>query len=194
MAAPSFRVGSKELFLSITHSQTLSPYILTLYSPNAHITLLRSSYGPQFAKFRVPLFFSKLDLRDYLWHVYRVEIIAVRSYVKQQRVQAQSLPGKPAIRRWHRPIAHKHMTVQLVRPFVWPEEPEDFKEWDQDNLKASEEEQEKMREAQGPQKDTIINDERRTRMREQAKLLLEGKAKWKPAALSTPVTLVARDR
>lgn len=162
--------------------------------PNVPITLLRSSYGPQFAKFRVPLYFSKLDLRDYLWHVYKVEIIAVRSYLKQQRVRAENNGGKPAARRWHRPQAHKHMTVQLVRPFVWPEEPADFKEWDKDNMKASEEEMEKFQEGQGSMKDTNINEDRRIRMREQAKALLEGKARWKPGMLSTPATLVSRNR
>lgn len=86
------------------------------------------------------------------------------------------------------------MTVQLVRPFVWPEEPEDFKEWDKDNMKASEEEMEKFQEAQTSTKDTNINEDRRIRMREQAKLLLEGKAKWKPGMVSAPATLVSRNR
>lgn len=86
------------------------------------------------------------------------------------------------------------MTVQLVRPFVWPEEPEDFKDWDKENMETSEKEMKKHQEAQGSDKDTLINEERRIRMREQAKLLLEGKARWKPAMLSTPVDLVARNR
>lgn len=84
------------------------------------------------------------------------------------------------------------MTVQLVRPFVWPEEPEDFKEWDKDNMKASEEEMEKFQKAQGSDKDTLINEDRRERMRDQAKLLLEGKARWTAGVLSTPTTLLTK--
>jgi large subunit ribosomal protein L23 len=155
---------------------------------------MRNGYGPQFAKFRVPLFFSKLDLRDYLWHAYKVEIVAVRSYIKQQRVRAENVGGRPAPRRWHRPRAHKHMTVQLVRPFVWPEEPESYKEWDMENMKASVEEGKEQQKIMGSDKDTIVNEERREKMREQAKLLLEGKARWKPGKLGTPATLVARNR
>lgn len=86
------------------------------------------------------------------------------------------------------------MTVQLVRPFVWPEEPEDSKEWDGNNKKASDEEMEVHQRKQAPDKDSIVNEDRRTRMREQAKLLLEGKARWKPAMLSTPVDLVAKNQ
>lgn len=86
------------------------------------------------------------------------------------------------------------MTVQLVKPFIWPEEPEDFKEWDKDNMKASEEEMADFQEAQGSMRDTNVSEDRRVRMREQAKMLLEGKAKWKAGMLSTPPTLVSRGR
>ena len=72
------------------------------------------------------------------------------------------------------------MTVELARPFVWPEEPEDnYKEWNRKELAESDKEQEAFQENLGSQKDTIVNEERRVRMREQAKALLEGRAKWK---------------
>lgn len=149
--------------------------------PNVGITLLRTeNLGAQYARFQVPLHFSKLDLRDYLWHVYNVGINSVRSYVKQSRVVA----GKPkyplpTVRRWHRPKATKFMTVELQRPFVWPEEPEDYQEWNQKEVEGSSEEQEKANEEQMPSAGTKAPEERMESMREQAKALLEGKAKWK---------------
>ncbi|KAI5362761.1 Putative ribosomal protein L25/L23 [Septoria linicola] len=165
MALASFKIGSRELFI-----------------PDVNIALLRSPGLPSNnAKFHVPLWFSKLDLRDYLFHAYGVEILSVRSYVKQSRVQSgQPNLIRPAIRRWHRPRANKFMTVELARPFVWPEEPEDgYQEWNRKDVKNSDEEQEKFQESLGSVKDTIVDEERRERMREQAKALLEGKAKWK---------------
>ena len=87
------------------------------------ITFLRTpNLPPTFAKFIVPLTFNKLDLRDYLFHAYGVTVLRVRSYVEQQRVQSK---GKAA-RRWYRPRAIKKMTVEMDKPFVWPEEPTDF--------------------------------------------------------------------
>jgi len=76
------------------------------------------------------------------------------------------------------------MTVELERPFVWPEEPTE-EEYDKFNKKQNamyEKEQEKFQERLGPNRDTVINTERREKMREQAKALLEGRAKWKPVA------------
>ncbi|KAF2216901.1 hypothetical protein CERZMDRAFT_92972 [Cercospora zeae-maydis SCOH1-5] len=172
MAVPSFRVGAKELFI-----------------PNVNIALLRTRNLPaNNARFHVPLWFSKLDLRDYLFHVYGVEILSVRSYVQQSRVQA-GRPGliKPQLKRWHRPRAKKFMTVELVRPFVWPEEPDDgYSEWSQKDVQNQAKEQEEFqKKTQSTTRDTLVNEERRERMREQAKALLEGRAKWKSTEMST---------
>lgn len=71
------------------------------------------------------------------------------------------------------------MTVELQRPFVWPEEPEDYQEWNQKEVEGSSEEQEKAQEEQMPSAGTKAPKERMESMREQAKALLEGKAKWK---------------
>ncbi|CAK1358018.1 54S ribosomal protein L41, mitochondrial [Cercospora beticola] len=166
MALASFKVGAKELFI-----------------PDVSIALLRTPGLPaNNAKFHVPLWFSKLDLRDYLFHVYGVEILSVRSYVKQSRVQS-GRPGliRPAFKRWHRPRATKFMTVELARPFVWPEEPDDgYVEWGLKENNDVEKENTKWQELHmGQNRDQLVNEERRERMREQAKALLEGKAKWK---------------
>ncbi len=71
------------------------------------------------------------------------------------------------------------MTVELERPFVWPEEPESYDEWNKTEMKESEETQKELAEANGPGKDAIVNKDRRGKMREQAKALLEGNVKWK---------------
>merc|ERR1712137_508966 len=92
-AAAPFRVGLKEVYL-----------------PNFHVALHRTPRQPaNFASFTVPLWFSKLDLRDYLFHAYNVRIHGVRSYVKLQRIthgkpftiDGDSYP-RPQNRRWHR--------------------------------------------------------------------------------------------
>ena len=72
------------------------------------------------------------------------------------------------------------MTVELERPFVWPELLEDFSAFNQEQHSAYEEEAKTMQERQTPTGDTMVNEERRIAMREQAKALLEGRAKWKP--------------
>ena len=73
------------------------------------------------------------------------------------------------------------MTVELSRPFVWPAEPEDYKEWNKEEAQASEKDSEVFSESMGPIADTSIGKDRREAMRDQAKALLEGKARWKPA-------------
>jgi large subunit ribosomal protein L23 len=75
------------------------------------------------------------------------------------------------------------MTVELESPFVWPEEPDKaaLKDFNKDQVDAAKKEQEGLQETQGPLGKTVVNEERRTTMREQAKALLEGRAKWRPA-------------
>ncbi len=89
--------------------------------------------SPNFVSFHVPLTFNKLDLRDYLYHVYDVEVRAVRSWIYQpaprQRYEPQNGPARGP---WYRPRPKKMMTVELVKPFVMPQEPADLGPWDQE--------------------------------------------------------------
>ena len=78
---------------------------------------------------------NKLDLKDYLWHVYGVPVLAVRSFIVQQRVSMDK-PGarNPKPRKWFRARAIKRMMVEMADgegggPFVWPDEPESFEEY-----------------------------------------------------------------
>lgn len=95
---------------------------------NDSVILLRTpNLSPQFASFEVPLRFNKLDMRDYLQSVYNVDVLQVRSYIHQTRdkeVRTLSKFGPP---RLSRVPNIKKMTVQLVNPFVWPEEVKDLK-------------------------------------------------------------------
>lgn len=97
--------------------------------PNFVITLTRPhpSQSPSFANFIVPLNLHKLDLRDYLWNAYGVRVLGVRSYIQQQKV-TNAHPGARGTtsNTWYRPRSIKKMMVELERPFVWPEEPEDY--------------------------------------------------------------------
>ncbi|KAK0344032.1 mitochondrial 54S ribosomal protein YmL41 [Friedmanniomyces endolithicus] len=163
-----FKVGQKELYL-----------------PNFEIIFKRTpSQPPTSATFLVPLWFSKLDLRDYLYHAYSLTIGAsIRSYVQQSRIRQGQTPDpvRPQYKRWHRPRATKRMTVELDRPFVWPEEPESYTPWNKEETKMANEDQMEYQRRQGGDRDALaVPDERRVKMREQARALLEGKQTWRP--------------
>ena len=71
------------------------------------------------------------------------------------------------------------MTVELERPFVWPDPPEDFSEWNKEEVEMGEKENDARRASMQPNADTLVNKERRKTMREQAQALLDGKEKWR---------------
>lgn len=115
MGKPHFRVGEKQVYL-----------------PKARIALLRPSakHTPYQAKFLVPRNFNKLDLRDYLWHVYGLRALNVTV----QLLHAKFERGMNDLGRYRGP-QYKKMTIDMEEPFIWPELPaeaEGFKE----NLEA----------------------------------------------------------
>jgi len=190
MKAP-FKVGAKELYLYIVNATTQYHQLTDpLIRPNFSLALLRTDYlPPNQAKFVVPLWFSKLDLRDYLYHAYAIRTHSIISYVKQQRAKLGKINTQKShmVRRWHRPRAKKYMTVQMEEPFVWPEEPEDLGAWGKDDMKQEEEYTRVKQKMRAPDGDTVINEERREKMKEQAKALLEGRERWKPAPVNAGV-------
>jgi len=152
-----------------------------IYLPNFTLTLLRTPKLPStFASFIVPLNINKLDLRDYLYNCYGLRVRGVRSFIQLQKLR-QDKPGaiRPAPRRWFRPRSIKKMLVELEKPFVWPEEPQDFDSWDQKTYKSVKEYQEKMRDSMSPDSNEKPTGDRES-IAEQAKILLRGEAKWKP--------------
>lgn len=189
-----FRQGLKEVYLYEHQLRRLPKQILKNHSPNFSLTLIRTPRQPPiYASFIVPLWFNKLDLRDYLYNAYNVRILNVRSYVKLQRIRQGKPTGirgeqymKPQYKRWHRPRSRKHMTVELEQPFVWPEPPtekEDLAPFNKVERDLAEEEQKVYGRHMNPvESKTMVNEERRKSMREQAQALLEGRTKWKPVA------------
>lgn len=100
---PHFRVGGKQIYLPISK--------VVLVRPNAKHT-------PYQAKFVVPRYFNKLDLRDYLYHVYGLRALNVTT----QLLWARWTRETPRSSRY-RASQIKKMTIDMIDPFVWPEEP-----------------------------------------------------------------------
>ncbi|KAF2196848.1 hypothetical protein GQ43DRAFT_444755 [Delitschia confertaspora ATCC 74209] len=102
-----------------------------VFLPKFTLTLLRpppnSQLSPYHARFLVPLDLGKLDLRDYLYHAYGIKTTNIRSFVEQQKVKVDN--EEDGTRRYRRPRAKKYMTVEMDRPFVWPEYPENWEPW-----------------------------------------------------------------
>lgn len=136
------RFGTKEVYL-YAERNTLQPHSVStnnhLCSPRFTVALVRSNTtNPYYARFKVPLNFSKFDLRDYLYHAYNVRTVSIRSAIKQSPMHRLS----PTSRILVRPEPEKYMTAELVEPFVWPETPKDFEPWgkeDMENLKENRE-------------------------------------------------------
>lgn len=118
--------GSKEIYLYV---RTVHPTMASLTvcpSPKFTVALVRTpDASPYHARFHVPLDFSKYDLRDYLYHAYKVKAFNIRSFVKQMPVRDTA--ARP--RTWFRPESKKYMTIEMERPFVWPATPKDLKPW-----------------------------------------------------------------
>lgn len=160
-------------------------------SPNHIITFIRPKpkQPPNLATFVVPLTFNKLDLRDYLFHVYNVKVTGVRSFINEKKPERKN--GRGA---WYRPRSQKMMIAELVDPFVWPEPPEKTaearSEFDYDMYLRSEKEREAMVQRQKNQMKSIIpmRDEQKTPkevrlLRKQANELLSKDASWMGKAL-----------
>ncbi|KAG6017550.1 hypothetical protein E4U54_006298 [Claviceps lovelessii] len=162
---PGFRLGQKQVFL-----------------PNHVITFLRKDYlPPNEACFQVPLRFTKLDLRDYLWNLYNVEVTKVRSYVKQQPLTQRDSHS----RSWYRPQPLKIMTVELAKPFQWPDLPTDLEPWNHELWKMREDMMEQRNEAQInqhkfqiPMKSREPLSKQRKELAGLAKKLESGEVKW----------------
>lgn len=92
-----------------------------LYFPKARVILLRpnAKHTPFQAKFIVPKSFNKLDLRDYLFHLYGLRAMNVTT----QLLHAKFTRVNVAAPRFRGPQIKK-MTIDMAEPFIWPEEPD----------------------------------------------------------------------
>lgn len=77
---------------------------------------------PRYAAFDVPLEFNKLDMKSYLKELYNVDVVHIRSVVIQSKVERKRGLSPTTAGPLFRPKSKKKMTVQLVEPFVWPDE------------------------------------------------------------------------
>jgi len=122
---------------------------------------------------------NKLDLKDYLYNLYNIETLHVRSYIIHGKVRREARSGV-IFRRPQR----KKMTIEM-KPgdkFVWPDVPEDLGPWEKGLQEAQQKERDEAKEGrsmQGQDLHIVPRDERKT-ITEQARALLEGKIRWKP--------------
>lgn len=119
------------MFLLPSPSRFISSLTVQSPRPDFVITLIRTpDRAPKYASFWVPLWFNKLDFKSYLKNVYNVDVLHVRSYVQQQAVRRSERQLGTAINgqngKLFRPQARKKMIVELVDPFVYPDEEEDL--------------------------------------------------------------------
>ncbi|KAK3307022.1 uncharacterized protein B0T15DRAFT_528957 [Chaetomium strumarium] len=179
------RFGNKQIFL-----------------PNHVIAFIRPKpkQPPNLATFVVPLEFNKLDLRDYLYHAYNVEVTSVRSFINQPAPRQKN--GN--IGKWYRPRSQKMMIAELVKPFVWPDPPEekDREPFDYKIFKKMEHERTKSMErhmdpANIPLRTQTPTDEVRAALKKQAKEFLDsgewsngrkGDDKWTEVETDVPVS------
>ena len=148
----------------------------------------KKNLAPNFATFKVPLQFNKLDMRDYLWNVYNVKVLSVRSMVNQQAPSS-----KGGIRgQTYRPRAEKLMLVELDSPFVWPEAPAESERsaFDYDMWKRTDNEREdqmKLRQnmisARIPLRTEEAPSAERSALASEAQALLEGRKEWKSSSI-----------
>ncbi|ODV62509.1 mitochondrial 54S ribosomal protein uL23m ASCRUDRAFT_7067 [Ascoidea rubescens DSM 1968] len=98
---PHFKVGEKQV-----------------YFPKARVILLRpnAKHTPYQAKFIVPKAFNRLDLRDYLYHVYGLRALNVTVQLSPGVYKGH--PGTPR----YRASQIKKMTIEMEDPFIWPEQ------------------------------------------------------------------------
>lgn len=137
----------------------------------------------------MPLRFTKLDLRDYLWNLYNVEVRKVRSYVKQQPLARRNAYSNS----WYRPLPLKIMTVELAKPFQWPDLPTDLEPWSNELWKARAEHEEKRSEEEVDmqqfkiplQSQQPLSKERKD-LASLAKKMLSGEVKWKNDVVLDP--------
>ena len=145
--------------------------------------LRRPDHPAHWATFQVPLRFNKFDIRDYLWNLYGVESTRVRSWVKHAALEREGS-------RTFRPPMTKIMTVEMTKPFAWPEEPEDKEPWHnklyQERRKGQDDKWQVQSEAsrgklRSPAQEGKMSKARK-QLREHAEAFITGEKEWKTDA------------
>ncbi|KAF2746487.1 hypothetical protein M011DRAFT_468591 [Sporormia fimetaria CBS 119925] len=150
-----------------------------IYLPRFKVVLIRTPHlSPYHAKFRVPINFTKFDLRDYLYNGYQVRAHSIRSYIKKGTVQNNNQIMHHMLHRqttsfWYRTEHEKYMTIEMDQPFEWPKEPEDLTPWGGVYNKEAD----MKKDVWGPGKDVEMRRKDQKELRFQAVELLQGKKK-----------------
>ena len=131
-------------------------------------------------------------MKSYLSSVYKVKVLHIRSTVVQQKVERERGDlsrgaGSTAQGRLKRPMSKKKMTVELVEPFVWPEEIKDLSQWENENYWKMTTDQMAYQKKLQPEAILKPNEDHRKSIAKQAKELLKGTRQWKPTWMSIPV-------
>ncbi|KAJ9081466.1 mitochondrial 54S ribosomal protein YmL41 [Entomophthora muscae] len=94
-----------------------------VYFPNFVFTMIRTTLPPNQVAFRVPINLGKIDIRDFLTNLYKVEVKDVRTMNYQGRIAREHHSN----RRYRLP-SHKKAIVTLAEEFNYPQPPklEDF--------------------------------------------------------------------
>ncbi|CAG8453831.1 12050_t:CDS:1 [Acaulospora morrowiae] len=93
-----------------------------IYFPNIIFRLVRApNLASNQVAFRVPPKVNKLDIRDYLTHIYQVKVVDVRTmnYAAKRPVRKKS-----GVIRGHYHSRYKKAIVTLCEDFVYPPEPD----------------------------------------------------------------------
>ncbi|KPI36004.1 54S ribosomal protein L23, mitochondrial [Cyphellophora attinorum] len=152
-----------------------------VHFPNFEVAMIRRpKHPPNYATFQVPLWFNKMDMKDYLKSLYDVDVVDVRSFVYQlsKRKQEKDLK-RIRKRKLYRPMPLKRMTVQLVDAFEWPKEPEDFSELLAHHESLHDVSTQNSKKLPRNIMD-VANTELRHKLSQQARDVVLGKQKWKP--------------
>ncbi|KAL4796054.1 hypothetical protein BDV19DRAFT_362028 [Aspergillus venezuelensis] len=153
-----------------------------VYLPNFTIALMRTPFlPPRYASFYVPLWFSKLDMRDYMQRLYGVSIISIRSYVEQQKVTRMKRGPRQGYGQIRRPKSRKRMTIEMKDPFVWPETPKNMEAWENDQFhKAAKFQKDVSTEASPQHIVKELKEDEFDTVDEEAKKLITGEKPWRP--------------
>lgn len=129
----------------------------------------------------MPLRWTKFDIRDYLWNLYNVEVKKVRSYVKETPLARR--PG--TTQSWYRPQPQKMMTVELARPFQWPDVPTDLEPWNKTLFEQREDKMEESKKMSAKRHEMTVSlksrepySHNRKELAQLAKKMLSGEVQW----------------
>ncbi|RAH44432.1 mitochondrial 54S ribosomal protein uL23m [Aspergillus aculeatinus CBS 121060] len=152
-----------------------------VFLPDFTIALIRTPFlPPRYASFYVPLNLNKLDMRDYLQRAYGVGVLAVRSFVEQQKVTRMKSRGRFGYGPLRRPQSKKRMTVEMKEPFVWPEAPKEMDKWEKDQYYKAAKWQQEMQDAQKPEAGMLAPTKERESYAAEAEKILSGEKPWRP--------------